>query len=127
MVQSHLPPSRNFRSPHICLCLSEDTLKAGGPFNLLSIPGEVKDPIQGGKCVTYSGLTNSRWTLNALLRARSSIWEKGERERKGNVEGYELNWGHNFGFYFLGDLNSARLDLYIAVTIVRLGHVLVEL
>ena len=23
---------RQFRSPHICLCLSEETLKAGGPF-----------------------------------------------------------------------------------------------
>ena len=38
---------RQFRSPHICLCLSEETLKAGGPFYLLSMPGEVKDPTQG--------------------------------------------------------------------------------
>ena len=36
-----------FRSPHICLCLSEETLKAGGPFYLVSMPGEVKDPTQG--------------------------------------------------------------------------------
>ena len=36
-----------FRSPHICLCLSEETLKTGGPFYLVSIPGEVKDPTQG--------------------------------------------------------------------------------
>ena len=36
-----------FRSPHICLCLSEETLKAGGPFCLVSMPGEVKDPTQG--------------------------------------------------------------------------------
>ena len=35
---------RQFRSPHICLCLSEETLKAGGPFYLVSMPGEVKDP-----------------------------------------------------------------------------------
>ena len=34
-------------SPHICLCLSEETLKAGGPFCLVSMPGEVKDPTQG--------------------------------------------------------------------------------
>ena len=27
-----------------CLCLSEETLKSGGPFYL--VPGEVKDPIQ---------------------------------------------------------------------------------
>ena len=33
----------------------------------------------GGKCVTCSGLTNSRWTLNALQRAPSSIWEKRRR------------------------------------------------
>ena len=36
-----------FRSPRICLCLSEETLKAGGPFYLVSLPGEVKDPTQG--------------------------------------------------------------------------------
>ena len=35
---------RKFRSPHICLCLSEETLNAGGPFYLVSMPGEVKDP-----------------------------------------------------------------------------------
>ena len=50
---------RQFRSPHICLCFSEGTLKAGGPFYLVSMPGEVKDPTQG-KCVTCSVLTNSR-------------------------------------------------------------------
>ena len=36
-----------FRSPHICRCLSEKTLKAGGPFYLVSMLGEVKDPTQG--------------------------------------------------------------------------------
>ena len=40
VVQTHLPP-------HICLCLSEETLKADGPFCLVSMPGEVKDPTQG--------------------------------------------------------------------------------
>ena len=38
---------RQFRSPHICLYLSKQTLKAGGPFYLVSMPGEVKDPTQG--------------------------------------------------------------------------------
>ena len=38
---------RQYRSPHTCLCLSEETLKAGGPFYLVSMPGEVKDPTQG--------------------------------------------------------------------------------
>ena len=48
-----IPPTavsklRQFRSPHICrLCLSEETIKAGGPFYLVSMPGEVKDPTQG--------------------------------------------------------------------------------
>ena len=35
---------RQFRSHHICLCLSEDTLKAGSPFYMVSLPGEVKYP-----------------------------------------------------------------------------------
>ena len=40
------------------LCLSDETLKAVGPFYLVSMPGEVKDPAQGGggKCVTCRGL-----------------------------------------------------------------------
>ena len=47
-----IPPTavsklRQVRSPHICLGLSEETLKAGGPFYLVSMPGEVKDPTQG--------------------------------------------------------------------------------
>ena len=47
-----IPPTavsklRQFHSPHICLCLSEETLKAGGPFYMMSMPGEVKDPTQG--------------------------------------------------------------------------------
>ena len=35
---------RQFHSAHICLCSSEETLKAGGPFYLAPMPGEVKDP-----------------------------------------------------------------------------------
>ena len=46
-----IPPTavsklRQFRSPHICLFISEETTKAGGPFYLVSVPGEVKDPTQ---------------------------------------------------------------------------------
>ena len=62
---------RQFHLPHICLCLSEETLKAGGPFYL--VPGEIKRSHTGGKCVTCSGLTTSRWILNAMQRAPSSI------------------------------------------------------
>ena len=48
-----IPPTtvsklRQFRLPHICLCLSEETLKAGGPFCLVSMSGEIKDHTQGG-------------------------------------------------------------------------------
>ncbi len=28
----------------LCQCLSEETLKAAGPFYLVYVPGEVKDP-----------------------------------------------------------------------------------
>ena len=48
-----IPPAtisklRQFGSPHVAnLCLSEETLKAGGPFYLVSMPGEIKDPTQG--------------------------------------------------------------------------------
>ena len=33
-----------FPLPPLCQCLSEETLKAVGPFYLVSMPGEVKDP-----------------------------------------------------------------------------------
>ena len=47
-----IPPAavsklRQFRPPHICPCLSEEILKAGSPFYLVSVPGEVKDPTLG--------------------------------------------------------------------------------
>ena len=31
----------------LCQCLSEETIKAVGPFYLVSMPGEVNDPTQG--------------------------------------------------------------------------------
>ena len=41
----------------VYLCLSEETLKAVGPFYLVSMPGEVKDPTSLlWKCVTCHGL-----------------------------------------------------------------------
>ena len=43
----------------LCLCLLEEAVKAVGPFDLVSMPGEVKDPMQG-KEQTSDGLTNSR-------------------------------------------------------------------
>ena len=58
-----IPPTavsklRQFRSPHICLCLSEEKLKSGGPFYLVSM-ADPKIP-QTGNYITCSGLTNSR-------------------------------------------------------------------
>ena len=46
-----IPPTavsklRQFRLPHICLFFSEETLKAGGPFYLVYMTGEVKYPPQ---------------------------------------------------------------------------------
>ena len=43
VVQSHLLPFQNFG----ILCLLEQILKAGGPFYLVSMPVEVKDPTHG--------------------------------------------------------------------------------
>ena len=37
MVRRLVPSLRQFLSPHIRLCLSEDILKAGGPLYLLSV------------------------------------------------------------------------------------------
>ena len=61
-----IPPTavsklRQFHSPHICLCLSEETLKAGGPFYLPSgvYARGSKRSHTGGKCVAYSGLINT--------------------------------------------------------------------
>ena len=39
----------------LCICLSEETVKAVGPFYLVPIPGEVKDPTQGnGKYLLWT-------------------------------------------------------------------------
>jgi len=43
------------------------------------MPGQVKYPTQG-KYVTGSGLTHSHWTINALQRAFSNVWEKERKE-----------------------------------------------
>ena len=41
----------------VSLCRSDETLKAVGPFYLVSMPGEVKDPTSlHWKCVTCRGL-----------------------------------------------------------------------
>ena len=86
VVQTHLPPFRNLGKFvfFTFVCLSEEIQKACSPFYLVSIPGEVVTSHTGGKCLTCSGLTNSRWTLNALQRAPSSILER-RREENGCI------------------------------------------
>ena len=48
----------------LCLSLLEETLKAAGPFYLVSMTGEVKDPMQGnGKKYVVDSLTLEKNTL----------------------------------------------------------------
>ena len=48
VVQSHLPPFRNLGNfVHPTFACVFRTPKAGGPFYLVSMPGEVKDPTPG--------------------------------------------------------------------------------
>ena len=65
-----MPPTnvlklRQFRSPHICLCFSEETLKAGGPVYLVSMPGEVKDPTLG---------VNMSPVVDSVILKRKIVW-----------------------------------------------------
>ena len=60
---------RQFRSPHICLCLSEEILKSRWSLLTGVYARESKLSHTGGKSVTCSGLTNYR------------IWEKEKGER----------------------------------------------
>ena len=48
-------------------CLSEETLKAVGPFYLVSMPGEVKRSHTGGK------MCNVSWTAHSSLEKDNSL------------------------------------------------------
>ena len=88
MVQSHLPPFRNLSNfVHLTLPVSfgRDTKSWWSLLSGVYARGS-KRPHTGGKCVTCCGLTNSRWTLNALQRALSSIWEKEKESRKRSIQ-----------------------------------------
>ena len=65
VVQSHLPPLRNlgnFVHPTFACVFSEETLKAGGPFYLVSMPGEVQSRL----AITRLAIT--RFGYNAVGR-----------------------------------------------------------
>ena len=55
---------RQFCSPHICLCLSEVTLKAGGPFYLVSMPGRALCRI---KLLPVTHVLVDTWMLTVKL------------------------------------------------------------
>ena len=66
-----------FRSPHICLCLLEETLNAGGPFYLVSVPGEVKDPTQ----VNVQPVVDSL-ILEKITPAFAQVWAVWKKQPK---------------------------------------------
>ena len=63
----------------LCQCLSEEILKAVGPFYLVSMPGEVKDPTQGGKCVTCRGL-HIDYLVNKVYTTQIKIVQRKAKE-----------------------------------------------
>ena len=60
-------PGQNTLIPLIACVFSDVTLKIVGPFYLVSMPGEVKDPTLVLQNVTCSGLTHSN-IMVALAR-----------------------------------------------------------
>ena len=48
-------------------CLSDETLKTVGPFYLVSMPGEIKDPTQG------VFMYNLSWTPHSSLEKDNSL------------------------------------------------------
>ena len=62
----------------LCQCLSEETLKTVGPFYLVSMPGEVKDPT-GQSALEMCNLS---WTPPPTLRDDTSSWTTLEISRK---------------------------------------------
>ena len=80
MFQSHLPPLSNFDNfvhPTFA-CFSEETLKASGPFYMVSYSVYVRGSKRshaGGKCVTCSELTNSREGQLTPVLAQA-VWKK---------------------------------------------------
>ena len=69
-----------FRLPQFASkCLSEETLKPVGPFCLVSVPGEVKDPSQGVNYVVT-------WLLVVFLRQGVEWLVLGSGVKIGGVE-----------------------------------------
>ena len=65
MVRFHL---RRFEAwaisfRQLCLCLSEETVTVVGPFYMLSMPREVKDPTQGNEKTVMDSKINPRYNI----------------------------------------------------------------
>ncbi len=79
----------------LCQCLSEETLKAVGPFYLVSMPGEVKYPISlHWKCVTAVDSTthsNPPPTCNKPHPLRDAVTGRNRRKRCDR----QIRWCHS--------------------------------
>ena len=71
-------------TPHLPASFGRDTKSRWSLLFGVKARGS-KRPHTGGKCVTCSGLTNSRWTLNALQRS-SPVSERSEARRNVDVQ-----------------------------------------
>ena len=57
------------------LCLSDETVKAVGPFYLVSMPGEVKDPTQGLSWIPHSNLEKDNSLKTTPVLAQNwAVW-----------------------------------------------------
>ena len=78
LTYSHFETYAISFTPHLPVSFGRDTKSRWSLISGVYARGS-KRSHPGGKCVTCSGLTNSRWTLNALPRALSSTREKRRR------------------------------------------------
>ena len=107
---------RQFSLPHICLSFGRDTKSRW--FLLPGVyAGGSKRSHTGGKCVTCSELTNSRWTCKGPVQY---LGEREKRERPLNVnrrKGMQYQWylTHFLLFFAATKFHVLRLvnDLFV--------------
>ena len=76
---SHLPPFRKLGN--LPVSFVRDTKSRWSILSGVYARGSKKSHT-GGKCVTCTGLTNSRWTLNTLQRAPFNDERREEKKRE---------------------------------------------